>query len=64
MGKHDVVKPGHFKLKGRDRAGQAGGLAVLGKERFAEGKAREAWAGARPVPGSKTSKRTRVRGQE
>jgi hypothetical protein len=59
MSKKDVIKPGHFKLSGKLRAGQDT-PAGLNKEAYSEEKARETAGGAKPVPGAREA-RTRKR---
>lgn len=61
MSKKDVIKPGHFKLAGKDRPGHDPGVTTIIKETYAEEKAAESRAGAKPAPGAEKKKR-RVKG--
>lgn len=62
MSKKDVIKPGHFKLSGKLRAGQDTPTELY-KEAYGEEKAQQTAAGAKPVPGARAA-RTRRRAKQ
>ncbi len=60
MSKNDVIKPGHFKLRGRFRPSDDGGLTTMRKESFSEEKSEEAKAVGKPEPAAQARKKSRV----
>ena len=62
MSKHDVIKPGQFKLAGKLRPSDTPGIHELTKEEYSEEKAGEARPVLKPEPAARARKKSRLKG--